>query len=248
LSAYSDLIVSDGPSWYAQLGDASGAVVPLVGSTSLALTGTGIVYQQPTLPALGFSIQYPGTGTAYHQAASGANAAFDLGDGPLSVEFWFRNNTAGGLGNYISKGTAAYLVRMLAGGTMNFRLSGTGDCFVTTATFTDTTNWHHYVCTRVAATQPIAYVDGVAQAGTYTVRTFANNTTGFGLGVDVAAKTTGAFNGWLSNVALYTKVLTPTQVANHYAAGIASAAPRPAWVFRAFPYRPGHAVPARFPG
>lgn len=217
MTAYQDLVIADGPSWYAVLNDASGAVTPLVGSTTLAVTGAPTYSQAAPAPLIA-SIKYPGTGTDYHQAASGANAAFDLGDGPFTIEFWYLSNTATAVVNFTGKGTGAYLTRgLVTTHQLDLRKSGTGDCFVTTTGFTDTTTWHHVVFTRVAATQPICYVDGVARAGTYTAQTFTNITGGFSLGVDAAAKTTGPFNGWLSNVALYTKVLTAVQVATHYA-------------------------------
>jgi len=221
--SYKDVVLGDSPSVYYRLGDTSAPAVPTNGlGVNAAMTGT-VTFGQAG--ALGgdpdTAVSFPGSaGTDYLQTASSPGAAYDLGDGPFSIEFWYKTNSTAADRNPLSKGTASYIMRHLAGGTWAFRLSGTGNCFVTTAAFTDTTSWHHVVVTRVAATQPILYVDGVAQAGTYTARTFTNITTGFGIGVDVAAKPTGAWNGLVDEVALYKSVLSQSQVTAHYQAGL----------------------------
>src|SRR6266568_962113 len=126
MSAYSDLIVADGPSWYATLNDTASPVTPLVGTTTMAAVGSP-TFSQPAPAALGKSIRFPGTGTDYVQAASGANAAFDLGDGPFTVEFWYKLNTAAVVHTPLGKGSANYLIRMLSGNKWDIRKSGTGD-------------------------------------------------------------------------------------------------------------------------
>jgi hypothetical protein len=223
--AYQDVVLADSPTVYYRLGDTAAPAVPT--------NGLGVNCAATGVPAFGVAgavvgdtntaVSFPGSaGTDYLQTASSPGTAYDLGDGPFSIEFWYKTNDTAADHNTLSKGTGSYIMRHLAGGTWAFRLSGTGNCFVTTAAFTDTTKWHHVVVTRVLATQPTLYVDGVAQAGTHTARTFGNITTGFGIGVDVAAKPTGAWNGYIDEVALYQTVLSAAQVLTHYQAGITS--------------------------
>jgi hypothetical protein len=239
--SYKDVVLGDNPSVYYRLGDSSAPAVP-TNSLGVNAAATG----SPTFGQAGAlggdpdtAVSFPGSaGTDYLQTAGTPGSAYDLGDGPFSIEFWYKTNSTAADRNPLSKGTASYIMRHLAGGTWAFRLSGTGNCFVTTAAFTDTSKWHHVVVTRVAATQPILYVDGVAQAGTYTARTFTNNTTGFGIGVDVAAKPTGAWNGLVDEVALYKSVLSQSQVTAHYQAGLGLFGPlQPPAPRRRFPFQ-----------
>jgi hypothetical protein len=226
VSAYSDLIVADGPSWYATLGDAAAPVTPLVGSTTLAAVGSPTFGQTAPSALGGISVLFPGTGTDYVQSASGANAAFDLGDGPFTIELWYSFRAIAAAPSLVGKGTSAYLVRLLNAANWDLRKSGSGDSLVTTEKFADSLTWHHLVFTRALATQPIIYVDGAPKAGTPTAQTFANATTGLALGVDAVTPTSNMFNGWLCNVALYTKVLTPSQVTAHFLAGGTTSASR----------------------
>jgi Concanavalin A-like lectin/glucanases superfamily len=223
--SYRTTILADTPSVYYRLGDASAPAVPDAGAggVNAAMTGTVTFGQTGALAGdADTAVSFPATGTDYLQTATSPGAAYDLGDGPFSIEFWYKTNTSGVLQNPVSKGTGGYICRLQTTNKWILRKSGTGDEFVTTATFTDTTSWHHFVATKSGAgAQPHIYVDGVDQAGTFTTQAYANTTTGFAMGVDAAAKTTGPWNGLLDEVALYTSVLSQAQVTAHYQAGTA---------------------------
>jgi PKD repeat protein len=81
--------------------------------------------------------------------------------------------------------------------------------------------WHHVVVTRAAATQTIRfYVDGVARGSGVSaiVPTAGPN------GVSIGRSESGCqyVNGSLDEVALYAAVLTPTQIATHWAMRLAN--------------------------
>src|SRR6266487_4054661 len=224
---YAATVAADGPSVYYRLGDAAAPAVSCAGGVNAAATGT------PTFGAAGgiagdpdTAVSLPGSaGLDYLGTASSPGTAYNLGDGPWSIEFWYKwGGYASGqtIANSLGKGTNAFVVRLNSTGKWVIRKSGTGDCFFTTASFNDQTAWHHVVITRALATQPHIYVDGADQAGTHTAQTFADTSTAFTMGVDAAAVTVGAWLGLLDEVALYKSVLSQAQVSAHYAAGAPS--------------------------
>ena len=152
--------------------------------------------------------------------ASSPGSAYDLGDGPFSIEFLFKINTINVQQDALSKGTNAYIVRLSSANHFVLVKSGFGNVFSATNAFTDTAGWHHLVITRAAASQPHIYIDGVDQAGTYTAATFADNTLTFIMGEGGAASS--PWHGLLDEVALYKTALSAARVNAHYHASIAA--------------------------
>ncbi len=221
--SYAATVLADSPTVYYRLGDTAAPAVPSPGlGVNAAAVGAGPSFGLPGATADGDgAVLFAGNGTDYLQTASSPGTAYNLGDGPFSIEFWYLwGGYASGqtIANSLGKGTGAYVVRLNSTGKWVVRKSGTGDCFVTTASFNDQASWHHVVVTRLLATQPHIYVDGVDQAGTHTAQTFADSTTGFSPGVDAAAVATGAWVGRLDEVALYKSALSQGQVLAHFAA------------------------------
>lgn len=212
-------VIADTPSAYYRLGDASTPAIPdSFTPTAPNLVATGaVVFGTPGVDnsAVAFS---GNTGGVYLQAPTGANGQVDLGNGPFSFEFAYRLTASGVAQTFLSKGTGAYLVRMTAGNQFALDLDGGANCFITTAGFPDTTAWHHFLISVGGGV--FAYVDGVNVAGTFTNQTFADSTTGLGLGVDVANKTSGYFSGCLDEVALYPHAVAAARVLMHFQAAV----------------------------
>ncbi len=221
-SGYSLVVLGDNPSVYYRLGDSAAPAVSSAGGVSAAMSGT-VGFGQPgaLVGDSDTACSFPGTGTDYLQTASSPGSAYDLGDGPFSIEFWYKAAQIGVAQTVLSKVSTAYIVLLNSANKWVLHRAGGSDCFVTTATFPDTASWHHVVITRAAASQPHIYVDGVNQAGSYTVQTFLDNTNGFALGINPNHPTTDPFSGLLDEVALYKSVLSQTQVTTHYTAGTA---------------------------
>jgi hypothetical protein len=222
-TVYEKAVLADSPSVYYRLGDASAPAVPDSGAGGVNATQAGTVtFAQPGAFSgdSNTSVSFPGTATNFLQTASTPGSAYDLGDGAFTLECWFKNGAtpAATQDLFGKQGTGCYVVRMDATGHLILNASGVGNCFVTTAAFTDT-NWHHLVITRVAATQPHIYVDNVDQAGTYTARTFADSTNQFDIG---RSGTANYFNGRIQDLALYKSALSSTRVGVHYNAGLNS--------------------------
>lgn len=221
-TVYQKAVLADSPSVYYRLGDASAPAVPDAGAGGVNATVAGsLTFAQAGAFAgdVNTSVSFPGTATNFLQTASTPGSAYDLGDGPFSLECWFKLGATLTLMDLFGKqGTNCYVVRIDATGKISLNASGTGNCFIATTAVTDT-NWHHLVITRVAATQPIMYLDGSSVAGTYTARTFADSTSQFDIG---RSGTANYFNGNLQDISIYKSVLSSTRVTAHYNAGINS--------------------------
>lgn len=219
-TVYQAAVLADTPSVYYRLGDASAPAVPDAGAGGVNATIVGT----PTFAQAGAfagdtntSVSFPGTSGNFLQTISSPGSAYDLGDGPFSIECWFKLGATSTLMDFLGKqGTGCYVLRIDASGKISLNASGVGNCFIATGAITDT-NWHHLVVTRVAATQPIMYIDGSSVAGTYTARTFADSTSQFDLG---RSGTANMYHGQLQDVAIYKSVLSSTRVTAHRNAGL----------------------------
>lgn len=148
----------------------------------------------------------------------------------FSEEVWFRTTVAGGMligfGGSQS-GTSGQHDRQIyvntAGQLVFGAYSGTTQVVTSPKPYTDGA-WHHVVSTMSAGTGMRLYVDGslVASNSAYTA---PENATGYWrVGYDTVTGWPGSpsnyyFTGSMRFAAVYNSVLTPTQVANHFAAG-----------------------------
>lgn len=220
---YRTVVLQDSPSVYYRLGDTASPAVPDAGAGGVNAPQVGTVTFNQTGALVGDSnkaVSFPGTTGNHLATAATPGSAYDLGDGPFTIEFWYKINTVNTQQDFVSKTTNAYIVRLSSANHWVLVKSGFGNVFSTSNTFTDTTGWHHVVITRAAASQPHIYIDGVDQAGTYTAATFADNTISFIIGEGGAASS--PVHGLMDEVALYKSVLSAARVNAHYHAGIAA--------------------------
>jgi len=149
----------------------------------------------------------------------------------FSEEVWFRTTVAGGLligfgsNQVATSGQHDRSVYLNTAGQLVFgAYNGTTQVVTSPSAYTDG-KWHHVVATMSAATGMRLYADGalVASNAAYTA---PENYTGYWrVGYDTISGWPGApanffFTGSMRFAAVYSTVLTPTQVANHYAAGV----------------------------
>jgi hypothetical protein len=141
-----------------------------------------------------------------------ASTALNLTGGPMSVEVWAKlgagSADAGLAGTNFTNG---YQLNWHNGAQVYFYI---GDGGHNASFLFSSAGWHHIVGTWDGTTTAGAiklYIDG-SVVSTGTAGTTALSATGFKIGTS-----TTHFNGSLDEVAVYTHVLTPTQIANHYA-------------------------------
>ncbi len=160
---------------------------------------------------------------------------------PYAEEAWFRTtSTRGGLiTGYAQNQTGSSTlydrtVFLTNDGRISFQtatnvLIGIGyDTYLTTTARYNDGSWHHVIATQSSAGMAL-YLDGTLfQSNTEGGSYVTNGYWRMGYMGDLSAKTNGPassfFAGQLSNVAFYNKLLTATQVMDHYIAGVVSSA------------------------
>lgn len=202
-------------SFYPFLEASGGTVSDKLGLHHGTLSG-GYTSGEQGLVNGGYSVRLNGS-SAYMTLAN----AFDLGDGPWSIEAWVKrynlsmSSNQAIFGTTVS-GTAGYLISAGSISPVNtfcgFAGAYSGPY---TAAMTDTIDFHHIVLTKWDQTWTI-YKDKVA-----TTTTNACITTNGGLitiGNNPSAGST-YFNGWVTKIAIYKKALTLAEVTNHWNLG-----------------------------
>ena len=160
----------------------------------------------PNQPMMGAPTLNGSTG---YVAMSGAS--LHPGD-TFSIEVYLRRPTAGVASAIVSAGVGDYELGFTAGNALRLTKVGTGDDFVTTATYA-TTSWYHIVCAHSPGSTNI-YVNGVDQTGTLTARVMvaAVGNINWGRRLD----NTLFFSGQLQFGAVYNVKLSAATALAHY--------------------------------
>jgi RHS repeat-associated protein len=195
---YQSVVLADNPVAYYRLGESSGT-----SATDLANGNTGTYHSVFTL---GVSGAVPGD-TAVTFKTGDVTApnitALNVGDGPLSLEFWMKS-TKSLNATVLDKGTNAYIVSTDTSNHIVFGKDGGGTIATSTASFA-ISSWYHVVVTKSGSSVHL-YMNGNDVTGTVTNQTLTNST---------ASLQFGDFLGSLDEVAIYAAVLTPQQVQTH---------------------------------
>ena len=218
--AYADLVIADGASHYWRLGETAGTTaVDVVGAVDGTISGGVTLGQVGALldgnPAMAFDGSTGKIVTA---------APIDLRT-PYTLELWVRMTTGGandplvGMRNGPVDSGYCVLVHSVTGGVYLYHgglAVGTG----ATPTDIDDGVWHHVVMVVNGTATVRFYVDGVDQAVPPLPAPYGAGTATHV--VEVGWDSGGAkfLAGMLDEVAIYPSVLTPAQVAAHYAARV----------------------------
>jgi len=218
--SYYSLVRSDGASFYARFGEASGTVAAeevaslngtYIGSPTLGVTGA--------LPADTNKAFTPGSTGKYAEFPDGSGK--DLGD-VFSIELWYKRSTISTFQTVLNAGTNAYNIQINTSNIVDFGKGSVGTSALSSVALTDTTSWHHLVVTKNGAANKI-YLDTVDITGTVTNLTMADNTETLKVGWD-GGSVGEEFKGSLDELALYKNVvLTQAQITAHYQAASAIA-------------------------
>lgn len=200
---------------------ATGTIVPdSLGSNTGTFQGT-VVQNEPSAIAgdLNGAVTLDGSTGAMKVAAPTGLA---VGAAPRSVELWFKRTSTADqtLFSYgQSSGTALFAAR-LTSATHLVVTNSSADRDFTLPTATSDGAWHHLVVTYDGAVL-IAYLDGTGITGQGTTLATALDSTGFAIGASLASNSK-FFAGSIDEVAVYSVVLTPAQVKDHYRVGVGS--------------------------
>jgi hypothetical protein len=213
------LIVADTPTAYWRLGETSGVFVDtMVGNDG---TAQGTV----TRGASGFEADDAAillNGTGYVRIPDSADMDFTS---PFSIEAWVKVPGApsgiGFSGTIYGKGNNTPLLWLtgngnLPAGRVALSKNNVADNVVTSALIIDS-NWHHIIAVYQHNIIGKIYVDGVDAGGAPNYVAFAAGSVAAAWGSKTGASVDQGLTGSLDEVAVYNYILTPAQVAEHYA-------------------------------
>jgi hypothetical protein len=229
---YTSTVLGDNPIgfWPLNLGDTNGAngiATDLSGNTNNG-TYVNIYAGYNNVPGpssyITNGISFDGLST-YVDLSTGSEPTLLNFGGQITMEAWVQSATLAGDGYVIGKGydpnynadeislrcDGSYQYQ---GGIYNATL---GDVRATGGIVA--TNWSHVVCTYDGARWNL-YVDGAFVVDTTSTNGALDFPTPWAIGDGTASANTRIFEGNLSEVALYTNALSPTQVLAHYFAGL----------------------------
>ena len=130
----------------------------------------------------------------------------------FSLECWFRRADSGRNTILIRAGSSAYELRFDTADTIRLRRRPSSTDWVSSATYPDTTFWHHLVVAHASGSTDV-YLDGVSISGTTTSQVFGSGG-GFSIG-----HTSGSFAGDIQHVAVYDVKLSAAVALAHYQQG-----------------------------
>jgi hypothetical protein len=157
-------------------------------------------------------------GSTYVDCGTGIGTA--LGDnyaGDLTVSMWFKANATTGVGLFQS-GNESHNNRefslRLNSNKLEFGLNNIG--WQKTVAFTDTSNWHHVtaVLDNGSESTSLLYLDGVSVGSVEGGSSFptASNLDFNGDDTHIGRFYNSEFNGYICNVGMWTRILTPAEI------------------------------------
>jgi hypothetical protein len=223
VSAYSEAVLADSPSFYARLGETSGtAAADAVGGAAGTYTGGFTLGQPGLLPADDDEAVALNGSSGYVTVAD--RAALDLAD-TFTLECWvsltqYQDGSPNPVA-FIDKGANAYILRIsnAVDGTFILRRNGVATLVTSTARIPLRTACH-VVATKSGSTVKL-YLNGADVTGTVTNATMTDNALPLGIGAaDIASAANGFLGGTIDEVALYPSALSTARVQAHYLIGV----------------------------
>lgn len=217
-AAYPTTVLGDSPIGYWRLEEKSGSTAASSGVAGTGGTYVGGVTLGATGPIDASSAARFNGPSAYVNVAG--STPFDGIGAAITVEAWIRVNAFDRTWNTIvSKGDSTW--RLQRNGNLNtigFDTDGLNPPYLAGNRPVNDGLWHHVVATYDGRAKAI-WIDGELDAWTPASGTI-NSNPAFPLRIGENAQSPGRYwNGWLDEVAVYGRALTPAQISEHYAAG-----------------------------
>ena len=222
-------MLADGATKYWRLNEPSGSQVMDSVGTDNPTAGSGVTRGQP-----GALLNSSDPSSSFNGTSNGRVISLERvgGDGPssgpqvFSVEAWFRTSSTSG-GKIVSygnsrTGTSGTFDRDLyldSDRRVSFSLRGRSRLVLRTDEQYNDNKWHHAVGTFSAATGANLYVDGGLVASDDYLPAVREGRYWWRIGGDGTASGAQNLNGQIDEFALYDRVLSPTDVNNHWVAG-----------------------------
>ncbi len=212
-------VLADGPLAYWRLGDGTknSVAVSETGSKTDGIYQLGSSRGQPgaLVGDTDGSVRFSGKGG---QVVVDNEAAFDGIGAELTLEAWIKVGAFDRTWNTIvSKGDSSWrLQRNGDSSALGFDTDGLNPPYLAGRRSVDDGQWHHVVATYDGRVKAL-WIDGQLDAWTAATGAIARND--FPVTIGENAQSTGRFwNGWIDEVAVYGKALTPVALAAHHQA------------------------------
>lgn len=218
MAGYWDEVTTDAPTLFLKTDEASGNLTDSSGGSHTA-TVTGSPTYQVAGPATGVPYGITIESGSYFTVAD--HADLDLGDGPFSIEFWFKRGTDSDSGTILAKADASttpgYIVQQASTDFLRLEDGSTSShLYPNSATYLNNTNWHHVVFTRPSAATGKLYIDA-SDVTDSTAKTFSDNNLDLLIGRRTVADSSYA-GVTLAGIAIYKSELSAGRVSAHYTA------------------------------
>ena len=217
-TSYPQEVLSDGPSGYWRLGEASGTTAADAGGANAGSYQNGVLLAQPgRISDPDTAAQFDGVDdlvSVPHSASLNASTG-------VTVEAWVKRTTTGVWQNILGKpGNGAnaaqnYALWLNTTNQVVF-IFGNGSASGSVYGPSIDTNWHHVTATYDNTTARI-YIDGVQQASSSSSVRLTTNT--LPLLIGRSTDNVRIFGGVLDEVVVYTKALAAARIQAHYSAG-----------------------------
>jgi hypothetical protein len=222
---YGQAVGADTPVAYWRLDDAAGTgVADSIGTNAGSIFG-GVTRAEPGALADGAAAMFFNGATGRIAVANSASLQLA---GDLTLELWLKVSLATRQTLISKTYSREFELTLETNGALNlYQGNSAGFSNVVSAPRAVTANtWHHVVVTRTAATQMIRfYVDGLARGTGVSARIPAAGSNWISIGRSESGSQ--YVNGYLDEVAVYRRALSPVQVARHWAMRVADGAATP---------------------
>ncbi len=219
-SSYSGVVSSTpGLVGYWRVGESSGTVA----CDSTANHDNGTYLGSVTLGTPGAISGDPDTAVTLDgssgQVSVPSASSLNVGDN-FTIEAWVKRGASKTESNEViaSKQEGSWALMFNEADQLTLRRSTYGNIATANVATTDTTSWHYVVATKNGSSVHL-YLDGTDVTGTVANQTLTNNTLPLAIG---QSSSTSYLKGSVDEVALYNTALTPTQITQHYEAGLAA--------------------------
>jgi hypothetical protein len=218
---YAQAVALDSPRIHLRLGEESGTVLDQTGSHNGSVSGTvtrNVV--GPLLPA-----QDDGAigtyGTGFVSVPSHTNLNFP---GSISIEAWIKLTTVPSIfgATIVGKGSGSYQFLVRQDGKLELAHSDVISIMTSVEPVIQSDTWYHVVATYLNPGGFHMYVNKQEIPVENTNDTIiGSNTEPLGIGSKYGSTLTDPFTGELDEVAIYSTILPPAKIADHYDAGVA---------------------------
>jgi hypothetical protein len=218
--SYSSEVLADSPVLYLRCAEASGNPQDSSGNGNHVTSIVGTPTYSETGP---ITTDAPDKAIGLKDNASALvvphNGTLDVDD-IFTLEAWVKRDSIGNINRIFDKQSSNFALVWETNNTLTLYKCDSSTIVQSTLAVTDTTTWHHCVCTKDGATTKL-YIDGSDVTGTVTNATIVSNAENLRIGC-YYNQSIQFLDGTIDEVAIYPTALGSSRVQAHYEAATAT--------------------------